>query len=962
MKKITNFLVILFSSFIFSQQQNITGLALSPNSFEENQSITITISGNTINESAWGIPDNAIYLWAWSFDLSLANIQDCPTNGTWTSSSETNRFNYNAATDSYSISFVPSTFYSRTNIGRIGFLIKAKNGTGDKKSQDFTFNVGSFQATLTAPVENSTSILTSGSNLTVTATNTNGNANYVLLANGTAVNNQNNISSYSFTVNNITTNQSFDLQVTQGMTIKSKKFFVVVNPGTISQALPAGLKLGINYNNNDATKATLVLNAPNKDFVYVAGTFNNWNPNTNYAMKKDPSTGKFWIEITGLTSGTNYSYQYWVGDETPVANSPKLVKIADPCSTLVLSPFDDSSIPSTSFPNIPAYPVGQEREVTWLKTGQTPYNWQVANFVKPSKDKLVIYELLIRDFDANRNYQDVINKISYFKNLGINAIQLMPVMEFEGNESWGYNTAFHMALDKFYGTPEKFKELVDICHQNGIAIILDIAFNHAFGRNPLVRMYMNDTDNDGWGSPSTENVYFNTVARHSYNVGEDFNHSTVHTKEYVKRTLEYWISEFKIDGYRWDLTKGFTQNCTAADENCTNGSQPDRIAILKEYVDYTWGLDPTHYAIFEHLGSDSEEQQWANYRVSGESDGISKGVMMWGEMFGSYNEIMKGFSAGGDISRILHTAHGFTAKRLIGYPESHDKDRIAYNAFANGNTGGVAPIGGNLNNIINRQSALGAISLLIPGPKMIWHFQELGMADSIYTCSNGSINTPNDAISGDCKLATKPQPQWVNDWLTTAPRNAVYSNYSKIIKLKTLEPVFNGTCSISPDDNNNVKQRIYINDNSLFGLNKVVILANLSVSNSIGITPDFPNTGTWYNLMDGTTLNVSNTSADLLLNSGEFRIYGNQPANMLANEQFVQENLFDIFPNPAKGSFSITTDAKMVEIINVSGQLVSTIYHVAAHEKLDISKLNTGIYFVKVYGDKAFSVNKLFVE
>ena len=92
----------------------------------------------------------------------------------------------------------------------------------------------------------------------------------------------------------------------------------------------------------------------------------------------------------------------------------------------------------------------------------------------------------------------------------------MPIMEYEGNESWGYNTAYHMALDKYYGTEDKFKELVDLCHQNGIAVILDLALNHAFGRNPLVRMWMDDTDKNGWGEPSSENPYLNEIAKHSY--------------------------------------------------------------------------------------------------------------------------------------------------------------------------------------------------------------------------------------------------------------------------------------------------------------------------------------------------------------------------------------------------------------------------------------------------------------
>ena len=171
------------------------------------------------------------------------------------------------------------------------------------------------------------------------------------------------------------------------------------------------------------------------------------------------------------------------------------------------------------------------------------------------------------------------------------------VGDFEGNESWGYNTAFHMALDKFYGSSDKLKELIDVCHQNGIAVILDIALNHAYGRNPMVRMWMDDPDGDGWGGPSTDNPYFNTEPKHSHNVGNDFNHQQPRTRNYTKRVIQHWIEEYNIDGFRWDLTKGFTQNCTYGDDTCTDAYQQDRVDVLKEYADYSWNLDPTHYAI-----------------------------------------------------------------------------------------------------------------------------------------------------------------------------------------------------------------------------------------------------------------------------------------------------------------------------------------------------------------------------
>jgi hypothetical protein len=441
----------------------------------------------------------------------------------------------------YQLSLSPDLFTkfgvpTTSTITQICVVFRSADGNL-KNGPDVFLSVGAFQATLTLPASN-TNIISSGSNLPITANNTGGNANYNLLANGSSIDTFTG-TSYSFTDVNINENKSYDLQVTQGTTTFSKKFSVIVTPGTLTETIPAGLVEGINYNSGDATKATLVLDAPGKDFIYVAGSFNSWQPGTNYAMKKDATAGstKFWLELIGLVSGTNYTYQYWVVDQTPIAGSPVLVKTADPYSTLVLNKDEDPYIPAGNYPNLPVYPVGQDREVTVLQTGQTAYSWSTAttNFVKPDKDKLVVYEALVRDFDSNRSFQNLIDRIDYFKNLKINAIELMPVMEFEGNESWGYNTSFHMALDKAYGNSAKFKELIDLCHQNGIAVILDLALNHAFGRNPMDRMWMSDPDGDGWGGPAADNPYFNTVARHSYNVGNDFNHQSAYTKNYTKR-------------------------------------------------------------------------------------------------------------------------------------------------------------------------------------------------------------------------------------------------------------------------------------------------------------------------------------------------------------------------------------------------------------------------------------------
>ncbi|MEP7093098.1 MAG: alpha-amylase family glycosyl hydrolase, partial [Flavobacterium sp.] len=925
----------------FPQQQNVT-YSVSPATFEETEAITITINGSSINETAWGIVGtHELYLWAWAFDTNDTTAKGTPNNGAWTASSAASIFTYNSGTDTYTKTITPTTYYNATGIGRIGFLVKTKDGTGDKKSQDILVEVGTFQVTLTNPAENTATILAAGSSFNITATNTNGPASYVLKSNGSTINTNASAVSYSFNHTNITTNQSYELLVTQGAATISKKFSVVVNPNTVSEAIPAGLADGINYNMVDFTKATLVLDAPLKDFVYVAGSFNNWQPTAAYAMKKDPVSGKFWLELTGLTAGVNNTYQYWVVETTPIANSPSLVKTADPYSTLVLSPYDDASIPAVNYPDMPVYPSGQQFEVTVLKTGQSSYNWQVTNFTKPEKDKLVVYEVLVRDFDANRNYQSLIDRIDYFKNLKVNAIQLMPVMEFEGNESWGYNTSFHMALDKFYGTSDKLKELIDLCHQNGIAVILDVALNHAFGRSPMVRMWMNDPDGDGFGSPTTENPYFNTVAKHSYSVGEDFNHQSVKTQNYVKRVIKQWVEEYKIDGLRWDLTKGFTQNCTASDESCTNAYQQDRVDVLKSYADYSWNLDVAHYTIFEHLGTDLEEQQWANYKIA---ESPSKGIMMWGNMNTAYNELSMGYTS--NISRMTSSSRGFTTNRLMGYAESHDEERLMYKNIQYGNSTNSAHNVKTLSTALSRMSAIGAVSLLVPGPKMIWHFGDLGWDSSIFTCNNGTVNDASTTITGDCKLDTKPQPQWTGNWLGNSARSQIYNDWSKMITMKIKEPVFSGTISMA--NTSSLYPNIKITNANLSSgqLKDVLILANFNVTTQ-NVATGFSYSGIWYNLMDNTTINVTDVNALMSIPAGEFRIYGNKQAS-LAIQDFEKGNAVSLYPNPVSNYFTLNFAAEKVEIYVISGQLVKSFKaHANPDFQFGVSELKSGLYIVK---------------
>jgi 1,4-alpha-glucan branching enzyme len=958
MKKKLHLLFLLFASIAYSQ------VTITPTPFEVSQMITITVDINSTATDCDGISNpNKVYMHS---GVGTDSNPWTYVTGNWGQDDGVGEMT-NMGGGLWQIQIIPETHYGLTTaqaatITRMGMVFRNETGSQELKASgcnDFFFDVGAFQSTLVTPNDGSTTILASGSNLSITANNTGGSAAYVLKANGTTIN-ANSGSSYSYTDMNITANKNYALEVTLGGTTITKNFSVIINPGVATQAMPAGMEDGINYD-SDTSKATLVLDAPNKDFVYIAGSFNNWQPDGTYAMKKDGTTGKFWLEITGLTPGQNYSYQYWVVDETPIANSPSLVKTADPYSTLVLSPFDDPFIPASTYPNLPTYPAGQEREVTVLQTGQTPYPWQVPNFVKPKKEDLVVYEVLIRDFDADKNYQNLIDRIDYFKNLNVNAIQLMPIMEFEGNESWGYNTSFHLALDKYYGTPEKFKEFVDVCHQNGIAVILDVALNHAFGRNPMVRMWMNDPDNDGWGEPSSESPYFNQVATHSYSVGSDFNHQQTRTQYYTERVVKHWIEEYNIDGFRWDLTKGFTQECTASDEGCTNGYRNDRVAILKQYADYSWSLDNDHYVIFEHLGQDNEEKEWADYRL-----GEGKGIMMWGKMTDQYNQLTMGFASNADISRMGHTSRGFSGPRLMGYAESHDEERIMYRNLQFGNTALSSHNVRDLNTALSRMSALGAASLTIPGPKMIWHFGALGMENSIFTCNNGSVNLPSDPTPGDCKLDTKPQPQWTNNWLGDSNRAKIYNDWARIINLKVEEPVFEGNYAISPYIND-VRQRIYIWDDTMptTSLKNVVILCNFSVAD-LTIVPDFPYTGTWYDLMDetGTTnINVTNTADPISIPAGQFRIFGNQQTTLSTPEFQNITNEISLYPNPASDSFKLNKNVEEVLIYDITGKQIKSFEGgFTAGQTFKVNELSRALYIVKIISNEGTATKRLLIE
>ena len=704
-----------------------------------------------------------------------------------------------------------------------------------------------------------------------------------------------------------------------------------INP----QSIPQGSKRGINF--LDENTVRLVLYAPNKDHVFVIGDFNDYTPDVDYQMTPSTDGATWWIDIAGLESGENYTYQYLV-DGT--------IKIADPYSTVVLDDFHDQFIPNPTYPDLPDFPSDKTSGiVTLLQPGAENYTWQTNDFEKPEKEDLVIYELLLRDFIARHDYTTLIDTLDYLDRLGVNAIELMPINEFEGNNSWGYNPSFHMALDKYYGPINEFKRFIDECHSRGIAIIVDVVYNHAFSQSPLCQLYWDANS----FRPSPDNPWFNVEATHAFNVGYDFNHESTATRDFVDQVMEYWLEEFRIDGFRFDLSKGFTQNANGPFD--AGAYDASRIAILKHYADVMWATTSDAYVILEHFADNNEERELSNY-----------GMMLWGNMNYQYNEATMGYNS--DLNWGSYQARGWNDPHLVTYMESHDEERLMFKNLEYGNSSGNYSVK-DLETALRRIELASAFFYTIPGPKMVWQFYELGYDHSIFTCSDGTVNLNDDG----CKLSPKPI-RW--DFNTESDRLRLYDISRALINLKLEHEVFSTT-----DFNLNVNQRmksIQLNGADM----DVAVAGNFDVITGT-ISDVFPETGWWYEYFTGDSIQVNDVSMSLELFAGEYRLYTSvrldePPGGYLTQAEEIVQDYFDlsVMPNPSKANRNLRFDLEVggrvqMEVLDVMGKQVAVLLDekraAGAHTLEWNQQLSPGTYFLSLTAaNKKETIKVLIIE
>ncbi|MGA1278180.1 MAG: alpha-amylase family glycosyl hydrolase [Candidatus Kapaibacteriota bacterium] len=712
---------------------------------------------------------------------------------------------------------------------------------------------------------------------------------------------------YTFTGTTTGTKELILKTIDTSNLVKTTSLTVLIVAKTKEQPLPPNVKEGLTFI-NDST-VVFCLFAPYHKTVHLIGDFNDYKILPEYQFNRmtiDKDSAYYWMSLSGLKIGTEYGYQYVIDGS---------IVVADPYAKKILSEFnDDEIITQNRYPNLKRYPKDKTDEFLSVFTmrpasqkEEFPFSWKNEFKRFPAKD-LVIYELLVRDFTDRRTFRAVIDSLEYLKKLGVNAIQLMPIHEFEGNISWGYDPAFPYAVDKYYGTELELKELIDKAHGMGMAMILDLVHNHLTGANPLIRMWA-----DGkYGPPSTINPYANVTAKHPFNVFNDMNHESIAYQRYIDGINEYWIREFKFDGYRFDLSKGFTQVDYGNNTARWSSYDSSRIRLLKRMYNRIRNYDSSAYLILEHFADSREERELTDY-----------GYMIWHNMNPTSSEAVMGWISGqsdNGTSQVYFANRSLNVPANVAYMESHDEERLirknfCYGKAATGYTTRDTTIA------LQRAGAMAAMFFPIPGPRMIWQFGEIGYDVGLQL--NESC-TDNASI----RLNVKPT-RW--NYLNDARRKRLYDTYSALLALRSY-PTFSS-----------LQSKVTFKASRVDTLRTVLlehpemdayIIANFDMKPRTFLAK-VPKPGTWYDYFTGSSIDISAQGNALTMQPGQFHVLTSKqlpkptvqawPITSIDGEE---QSSSTIFPHPLQsgeqGIISLKKAGGIGRIYDMKGVLIDS--------------------------------------
>lgn len=651
------------------------------------------------------------------------------------------------------------TYYGITDssekVTQLAFVFRNANGTKEGKTSsggDIFVEVveEGLQVSLSSSLEGS--LITSGhEKVTFTATASQ-SATLTIDINGTIIATQQNTTKLTTDYTFSSTGQyTVTASATLGGNTVTDCLEIAYPQASDQQVYPGGIPQQGSVRQADGS-VLFCIAAPQKSTGIIVGSWDDYKVLSSRTMHYQEYQGNryFWTRVEGLDAVTAYPYYYLIDG----------IGVGDPYARLILDPSNDKYISSEVYPDLIPYPHDKiEANNVPLAVYQeniNDYDWQITGFKGAAPSRLNIYELLVRDFtgtegmaSGNGTIRAAIEKLPYIKNLGINAIELMPVNEFNGNNSWGYNPNFYFAPDKAYGTPADYKAFIDACHAQGMAVILDMVFNQTDWLHPWYQLY-------SVGS----NPFYNATAPHAYSVLNDWNQGNALVQQQFEDCLRYWLREYRVDGFRFDLVKGLGDNNSYANSGdaATGAYNASRVARMKRLHAAMKEVNPEAYFINENLAGAQEENEMAG-----------DGELNWANVNNQGAQYAMGYQSDSDMKRFYAPDDQRQWGSTVSYLESHDEQRLAYKQ----NQYGASGVKGSLVASMHRLGSAACQMILSPGAHMIWQFSELGNFDSTKD-ANGSNNTNPKTV------------RW--NLFDNANRHGLYDSYSELNHIRLLNP------------------------------------------------------------------------------------------------------------------------------------------------------------------------------
>lgn len=775
-------------------------LTLDPENPEPQESFTLTF--DNVSQSG------SMYWYVETFDVKQLPVEDYQPTGTVTSDDhwavETPLVSTGEASQ-YSIDF-PAFNSGQQIVDKIKYTFHYSDDTWDGKIYEISFSHDGSFASFTSPDDDAE--ISSGGSVTISGSCDDmaeikiwGGQELLTTTSGTSFN-------YSWTPSDDYLTAFGDYWVTiQGtdsegnISFARREVYIGANPTT---SYNGSLEDGVTVS---GSSATIALYAPGIDYVAIKG---DWNGSYAHGtMMNNNGDDWWWIEVSGLDDG-EHSFQYEAYDEGFAWTK----NLADPYSKELIwtSPGSDSESSDFSYAR------------TVFEINAIDFTWTDDSFSPPDKEKFIIYETHIGDFSGEDNfegdYSDMLVKVQegYFTDLGINAVEFLPLHAFGGSMSWGYNPNFYMAPPGCYGTIEELKTLINAFHNEGIAVILDVVFNHTYGSASTFQLWhdVGYYDADEWQSyhDFTNDPYYEYS---DSDWGYPLDHAKDKTRELIDETLAWWVNEYHVDGFRFDHTDNMN------------------------WYGYDYGLQHYSWAV-KQIDSDlfliAEED---------EPDGVN------GSDFDAYWEFSTfhifedniyeygDWGTMSDVAEAIYHDGNDNHYGPVKYIENHDESRVIYECTTyQGMTDAEA---------VKKSKLAAAILFTCTGTPMIYHGQEFGQ------------NAEKDG--------TEPQPlQWDN--LNTESGAELYEYYQKLIDLRKNSDALSDwvleTNSYS-DDNKTI---VYWRDN---GTEEWVIAANFDDSDHT-LDIEFPTAGNWSDVMNDGSITINSTTyADYDLAASEAVIF-----------------------------------------------------------------------------------------